>query len=65
MALAVSPLAPTSYARLAPLAGVRLATHACGIRYQGRDDLMVAELAPGTAVAGVYTTLPSVCKNPV
>jgi glutamate N-acetyltransferase / amino-acid N-acetyltransferase len=52
---AVSPLAPTTFARLQPLAGVRLAAHACGLRYQGRTDLMVAELAPGTTVAGVFT----------
>jgi glutamate N-acetyltransferase/amino-acid N-acetyltransferase len=51
----VSPLAPKTIAALPPIAGVRLATHACGIRYQGRDDLMVAELAAGTAVAGVFT----------
>jgi glutamate N-acetyltransferase/amino-acid N-acetyltransferase len=55
MATAISPLAPKTYASLPPLAGVRLASHACGIRYQGRDDLMVAELAPGTAAAGVFT----------
>ena len=55
MAHGVSPFAPGSFARLAPLDGVRLATHACAIRYQGRDDLMVAELAAGTTVAGVYT----------
>ncbi len=55
MATAISPFAPQTYARLAPIAGVRLASHACGIRYQGRDDLMVAELAPGTTVAGVFT----------
>ena len=55
MASPVSPLAPRSFPRLTSLAGVRLAAHACGIRYQGRDDLMVAELAAGTAVAGVYT----------
>ena len=55
MAGAVSPFAPRALPRLAPLAGVRLAAHPCGIRYQGRDDLMVAELAPGTTVAGVYT----------
>jgi glutamate N-acetyltransferase/amino-acid N-acetyltransferase len=52
---AISPLAPKSIATLKPLAGVRLATHACGIRYQGRTDLMVAELAEGTTVAGVFT----------
>ena len=52
---AVSPMAPKSLPALVPLAGVRLAAHACGLRYQGRDDLMVAELAPGTTVAGVFT----------
>lgn len=52
---AVSPLAPTAIPELPPLAGVRLASHACGIRYQGRTDLMVAELAEGTTVAGVFT----------
>jgi glutamate N-acetyltransferase/amino-acid N-acetyltransferase len=51
----VSPFAPGRTVKLAPLDGVRLAAHACGIRYQGRDDLMVAELAAGTTVAGVYT----------
>ena len=55
MTTEISPLAPKSYPRLPPLDGVRLATHACGLRYQGRTDLMVAELAPGTTVAGVFT----------
>lgn len=52
---AVSPLAPAGFPRLPPLAGVRLAAFGCGIRYTRRDDLMLAELAPGTAVAGVFT----------
>src|SRR5215470_16497038 len=51
----VSPLAPTTVPQLPPLAGVRLAAVACGIRYRGRDDLMLAELAEGTTVAGVLT----------
>jgi len=55
MAHQVSPLAPAAPAPLPPIAGVRLASHACAIRYEGRDDLMVAELAPGTAAAGVLT----------
>jgi glutamate N-acetyltransferase/amino-acid N-acetyltransferase len=38
-----------------PVAGVRLATHACGLRYTGRDDVLLVELAEGTAVAGVLT----------
>ena len=51
----VSPLAPASTPTLPILAGVRLATAAAGIRYKGRTDLMVAELAPGTTVGGVLT----------
>src|SRR5215472_11572505 len=52
---AVSPLAPARFPALAPIAGVRLAAFACGIRYTGRDDLMLAELAPGSTIAGVFT----------
>jgi glutamate N-acetyltransferase/amino-acid N-acetyltransferase len=51
----VSPLAPASFPALAPIAGVRLASYAAGVRYSGRDDVMVAELAPGSTVAGVFT----------
>ncbi|MBI1206061.1 MAG: bifunctional glutamate N-acetyltransferase/amino-acid acetyltransferase ArgJ [Azospirillum sp.] len=50
-----SPLAPACFPDLPPVLGVSLATANCGIRYQARDDLMVAVLAPGTAVAGVLT----------
>lgn len=52
---AVSPLAPKSFAKLPPLAGVRLATAAAGVRYQQRTDVLLAILAPGTQVAGVFT----------
>ncbi|MBO0737401.1 MAG: bifunctional glutamate N-acetyltransferase/amino-acid acetyltransferase ArgJ [Alphaproteobacteria bacterium] len=51
----VSPLAPERLPELKPILGVRLATVACGIRYAGREDLMLAELAPGSAIAGVFT----------
>ncbi len=51
----VSPLAPTSFAKLPPLAGVRLAAGEANIRYKGRNDLILAVLAPGTQVAGVFT----------
>jgi glutamate N-acetyltransferase/amino-acid N-acetyltransferase len=51
----ISPLAPAAFPVLPPIPGVRLAACAAGIRYQGRDDLMLAELAPGTAFAGVFT----------
>jgi glutamate N-acetyltransferase / amino-acid N-acetyltransferase len=38
-----------------PIAGVRLATAAAGIRYPGRTDVLLALFEPGTAVAGVFT----------
>src|SRR5215831_8798615 len=52
---AVSPLAPERFPELKPIAGVRLAAIACGIRYTGRNDLMLVELVPGCAIAGVFT----------
>ncbi|HEX5280821.1 MAG TPA: bifunctional glutamate N-acetyltransferase/amino-acid acetyltransferase ArgJ [Micropepsaceae bacterium] len=51
----VSPLAPVHFAKLPPLAGVRLAVGAANIRYPGRNDVLLAVLAPGTQVAGVFT----------
>jgi len=52
---AVSPLAPRSLAKLPPLAGVRLASGAAGVRYAGRTDVLMVTLAPGTQAAGVFT----------
>ena len=37
------------------VAGVRLATAAAGIRYEGRTDVMLAVFDEGTSVAGVFT----------
>ena len=51
----VSPLAPTVFPAVSGVAGVRLATAAAGIRYSGRDDVMLAELPSGSSVAGVFT----------
>ena len=52
---AISPLAPAAFPAMPAVAGVRLATAAAGIRYSGRDDLMLAEMPPGTSVAGTFT----------
>jgi glutamate N-acetyltransferase / amino-acid N-acetyltransferase len=52
---AVSPLAAAAFPPMAPIAGVRLAAAVAGVRYPGRDDLMLAELAAGSTVAGVLT----------
>jgi glutamate N-acetyltransferase/amino-acid N-acetyltransferase len=51
----VSPLAPSSFAKLPAIAGVTLATGAAGIRYRHRTDVLLAVLAEGTQVAGVFT----------
>jgi glutamate N-acetyltransferase/amino-acid N-acetyltransferase len=56
MSTTVSPLAPTIVPEMPPLAGVRLATAAAGIRYTGRTDVLLAVLDKGTTVAGVFTT---------
>ena len=48
-------LAPPDAAQLLPVAGVELGTARAGIRKPGRRDLLVLRLAPGTAVAGVFT----------
>jgi len=53
-ALPVSPLL-VPFPEMPPVAGVRLATAAAGIRYQGRTDATLMEFAPGTTVAGVFT----------
>ncbi len=54
MDMQVSPLA-VAMPEVAPLAGVRLGAAAAGIRYQGRTDVVMVELAPGTTAAGVFT----------
>jgi len=51
----ISPLAPKSFPDVPPIAGVRLATAAAGIRYTDRTDVLLAVFAEGTTVAGVFT----------
>ncbi|MEX2629842.1 MAG: bifunctional glutamate N-acetyltransferase/amino-acid acetyltransferase ArgJ [Tistlia sp.] len=51
----VSPLAPERFPELPPVAGVEIATAATGIRYKGRDDLLLLRFRPGTTAAGVLT----------
>ncbi|WP_333683004.1 bifunctional glutamate N-acetyltransferase/amino-acid acetyltransferase ArgJ [Pontibaca methylaminivorans] len=50
-----SPLAPAHFPELPVISGVRFASTAAGVRYAGRDDVMLALLAPGSTVAGVFT----------
>ncbi|GGE56313.1 bifunctional glutamate N-acetyltransferase/amino-acid acetyltransferase ArgJ [Actibacterium pelagium] len=51
----VSPLAPTEFPELPPLAGVQFSALAAGVKYQGRKDVMLAKLDAGSTVAGVFT----------
>ncbi len=59
--MSVSPLAPAAFPVMPAVDGVRLATYEAGLRYQKRADLMLAELTPGTTVAGVFTS--SLCPS--
>ena len=52
----ISPLAPESLPTLHPVAGVKIGACAAGLRYKGRDDVTMAQVAPGATVAGVFTT---------
>lgn len=51
----VSPLAPAAFPELPVIKGARFATAQAGVRYQGRTDVMLAHLAPGTVIAGTFT----------
>ncbi|WP_368185502.1 bifunctional glutamate N-acetyltransferase/amino-acid acetyltransferase ArgJ [Aestuariibius sp. HNIBRBA575] len=50
-----SPLAPESFPNLPAIGGVRFSSIAAGIKYQDRADVMLAEIAEGSAIAGVFT----------
>ncbi|MEJ6404926.1 bifunctional glutamate N-acetyltransferase/amino-acid acetyltransferase ArgJ [Yoonia sp. 2307UL14-13] len=53
--MAVSPLAPSAFPDLPFIDGVTFATVSAGVRYAGRTDVMLAHLAPGSTIAGVFT----------
>ncbi len=55
MSTPVSPLA-ISLPELPPLPGVLLGAAEVGIRYANRTDVVMVEVAPGSAVAGVFTS---------
>ena len=55
-AMPVSPLAPKGgFPDLPEIDGVRFSAIEAGVRYSGRVDVMLAELAPGTVIAGTFT----------
>ena len=58
------PIGYSQLPDLLPIAGVRLAAVAAGIRYQGRNDVVVMELAEGSQTAAVFTRN-AFCAAPV
>jgi glutamate N-acetyltransferase / amino-acid N-acetyltransferase len=54
-AVPVSPLAPKRFPKMPVIEGVAFATAEAGIRYKGRTDVLLAVLAEGTTMAGVFT----------
>jgi glutamate N-acetyltransferase / amino-acid N-acetyltransferase len=55
MSTTVSPLAPKSYPDMPDIEGVKFSTAAAGIKYEGRTDVLLATVAAGTTIAGVFT----------
>ncbi|MEO1797819.1 MAG: bifunctional glutamate N-acetyltransferase/amino-acid acetyltransferase ArgJ [Pseudomonadota bacterium] len=56
MSLPVSPLAPAGgFPAMPEIAGLTFATVAAGVRYEGRDDVLLALLSEKTTLAGVFT----------
>ena len=51
----VSPLAPAAFPEMPRIAGVQFSAVEAGVRYANRKDVMLVQLAPGTAMAGVFT----------
>ena len=51
----VSPLAPAGFPDLPIIDGVRFAAAEAGVKYQGRKDVTLIELAQGSTVAGIFT----------
>ncbi len=59
--MAVNLVAPK---KLLPIKGIKLASVAAGIRYQGRNDLLLVEMIEGTTTAAVFTQN-AFCAAPV
>ena len=47
----VSPLAPKEFVKLQALDGVKMQTVEAGIKYSGRDDVLLMIFDEGTSVA--------------
>ncbi len=59
----ISPLAPASFPKMPVIDGVKFAVAQAAIKYKDRTDLMLAELAEGTVVAGAFTKSKTASAN--
>ena len=55
MKMPVSPLAPDHYPQMPAIDGCKLATVEAGIKYQGRDDVLLMLFEKEAEIAGVFT----------
>ncbi len=53
--LPISPLAPKSFPEMPDIEGIRLGVTAAGIKYQGRDDVMLLLADANAVAAGIFT----------
>ena len=51
----VSPLAPDRFPDMPAIAGLGLATAASGLKYTGRDDMLLMHCDKGSSIAAVFT----------
>ena len=51
----ISPLAPANFPEQPIIDGVQFATASAGVKYPGRTAVMLAAIAPGASIAGVFT----------
>lgn len=51
----VSPLAPAAFPDLPAIDGVKFASAAAGVKYQGRSDVTLISIAEGAQIAGAFT----------
>lgn len=50
-----SPLAPAHFPDLPPVAGLTFGSGPCQVKYVDKTDVLLAQFAPGTVAAGVFT----------
>ncbi len=51
----ISPLAPESFPEMPEIGGLRMAVYEAGVKYLDRTDVWLAEVIPGSTIAGVFT----------